>query len=237
MIEKLIITSRTTEVDAVSKRITESFKNSGLGSDAHLNGIFSELEPYSQKLTASIRQSKAESNLDEEDEKRDGEVRGLNYMLLGYLHNPDPAIRSAAEAVAKVFDKYGVSVTGESYASESSLVTSMLDDLSKPNLQEAIAAMPGCTEQIAALQTAQDEFEAARVAYDEQKAKEETRENATELKKAVAGIINDKLVIYLRAMMQVDEATYGDFGRTVDEIISENNEVVKRRRKKPVVTN
>jgi hypothetical protein len=237
MIEKLIITSRTTEVDAVSKRIIESFKNSGLGSDANLSGIFSELEPYSQKLSAAIRQSKAESNLDEEDEKRDDEVRGLNYMLLGYLHNPDPAIRSAAEAVAKVFDKYGVSVTGESYASESSLVTSMLDDLSKSNLQEVIAAMPGCTEQIAALQTAQDEFEAARVAYDEQKAKEETRENATELKKAVAGIINDKLVVYLRAMMQVDEATYGDFGRTVDEIISENNEVVKRRRKKPVVTN
>lgn len=236
MIEKLIITSRTTEVDAASVRITESFKKSGLAGDAHLNGIFSELEPYSKKLTEAIRQSNAESTLDKKDEKRDDEVRGVNYMLLGYLHNPDSVIKEAAEAVAKVFDKYGVSVTGESYASESSLINSLLGELGKPGLQNAIAAMPVFAEQISALQIAQDEFEDARVTYEEQKAKEGIRENATELKKKVAGIINDKLVVYLRAMMQVDETTYGDFGRTVGEIISNNNETVKRRRKKPVVT-
>ena len=47
-------------------------------------------------------------------------------------------------------------------------------------------------------------------------------------------IINDKLVVYLRAMIQVDESTYGDFTRTIAEIIDDNNEVVKKRRKKPV---
>jgi hypothetical protein len=33
-------------------------------------------------------------------------------------------------------------------------------------------------------------------------------------------------------MIQLDDATFGDFGRTVGEIIAENNETVKRRRKK-----
>jgi len=49
----------------------------------------------------------------------------------------------------------------------------------------------------------------------------------------VVNLINDKLVVYLRAMMQVNDATYGDIGRTVGEIIDANNEVVKKRRKKP----
>jgi hypothetical protein len=39
--------------------------------------------------------------------------------------------------------------------------------------------------------------------------------------------------LYLKVMVQLDEATYGDFARTVATIIAENNEAVKRRNKKP----
>ncbi len=46
-------------------------------------------------------------------------------------------------------------------------------------------------------------------------------------------IINNKLVTYLRAMIMVDEPTYGDFARTIAQMIEDNNEVVKKRRKKP----
>jgi hypothetical protein len=57
--------------------------------------------------------------------------------------------------------------------------------------------------------------------------------NATALKKEVIDVINNQLVVYLDAMMLVDEATYGAFGRTVAEIIDTTNEMVKKRRKKP----
>jgi hypothetical protein len=104
--------------------------------------------------------------------------------------------------------------------------------LGKPNTETPIAAMPGCAEQVAALQTSQDDFETARITHEEEKAGEITEKNATTLKKEVVKMINDKLVVYLRAMMQADDATYGDFGRTVGQIIADNNEVVKRRRNK-----
>ncbi len=58
-------------------------------------------------------------------------------------------------------------------------------------------------------------------------------ENATTIKKEVVNIINNNLVVYLRAMEQVDEPTYGNFARTIAQIIANNNEVVKKRRKKP----
>jgi hypothetical protein len=38
--------------------------------------------------------------------------------------------------------------------------------------------------------------------------------------------------VYLRAMEVVDVETYGAFARTIATIIAENNEVVKKRRKK-----
>ena len=86
---------------------------------------------------------------------------------------------------------------------------------------------------ITALQSAQAEFEAARIACEAEKAKESTEQNATTVKKAVVRIINERIVVYLRAMEIVDETAYGAFARTIAQIIADNNEVVKKRRKKP----
>jgi len=233
MLEKLISQSRVTEVDAVSIRTIGAYKNTGLSSDAHLVKIYSALESESALLTSAIRRLKDESVLEEKDEVRDDNVRAVHYLTMGFLHHPDPAVKAAAEAVEKVFDNYGLSITGESYATESSLVNSLLADLAKPKLQAAIALLSGLSEIIAALQAAQTDFEETRIAYEEEKAKEGTLENATAIKLEVVAIINDQLVVYLRAMIQVDEPTYGNFARTIAEIIADNNEVVKKRRKKP----
>ncbi len=45
-------------------------------------------------------------------------------------------------------------------------------------------------------------------------------------------LLNGKLVVYLNAMAIVNEDTYGSFVRTVAQIIADNNDNVKRRRKK-----
>lgn len=232
MIEKIILTSRTTEVDAVSLRMIGTYKKTSLSSDAHLASIFTDLETDLVRLTSAIKRLKAVSELEEKDEVRDDKVRAIHYLLMGLLHHPDPAVQNPAKEVEKVFDSYGLSILVESYATESALITSLLGDMAKPKLQTAIAALSGCAELIAALQLAQTGFETTRIAYEEEKAEEGTLENATLIKKEVANIINDNLVVYLRTMIQVNEATYGHFARTIAQIIADNNDVVKKRRKK-----
>ena len=233
MIQKLMTNSRVTEIDAVSIRIIGAYKNTGLSSDAHLVKIFSELESESANLTIAINRMKADSKLEVKDEVRDDKVRASYYLVMGYLHHPDAAIKAAAQEVEKTFDNYGLKITDESYATESSLVNSLLADLAKPKLQAAIATLSGLAEVITALQAAQTDFEQTRIAYEEEKAKEGTLENATAIKKEVTTIINNKLVVYLRAMLMVDEATFGNFTRTIAEIVADNNEVVEKRSKKP----
>ncbi|WP_346863111.1 DUF6261 family protein [uncultured Draconibacterium sp.] len=233
MIEKIIFNSRTTEINAVSMRMIGGYKNTTLSSDVHLSSMFTDLESESALLTSSINRSKAESELDEKDSLRDQQVRALFYLVKGYLHHPQADVKSAAETVEKVLDRYGLNITGESYSIESSLLVSMLDDLLKQKLQDAIALLPGCAEVKTALQTAQTDFETTRVAYEEEKAHEGTEQNATTIKKAVVGIINERIVVYMRAMELVEEPTYGDLARTIATIIAENNEVVKKRRKTP----
>jgi hypothetical protein len=232
MIDNLKSTSRVTEVDAVSMRMLGAYQTTSLSSDPHLSTMFTELESLSAALTAAINRSKAESDLEEKDEARDTQIRALYYLVMGFLHHPDAAIQQAAQTVDKVFEKYGVSITGESYATESSLIASLLNDLSKQKAQDAIALLPGCADVITALQAAQQAFEAARITYEQEKAQESTQASATKQKPELVALINDKIVVYLRAMEVVDVETYGAFARTIATIIAENNEVVKKRRKK-----
>jgi hypothetical protein len=231
MIEKMIHTSRTTEVAATSTRIVEAYKNSGLSTDAHLPNMFTTLETRTNALTLAIRRTKAESELEAKDEGRDQPVRGLFFLIKGHTTHPDAEIRTAAMKLEKVIDKYGLKIISESFATESALVNSLLGDLAAPEMQAALALLPGCVEILASLQTAQTAFDTARVAYETERARESTQANASELKKEVLAFINDKVVAYLRGMEAVDEPVYGEFARTVATIIANNNLVVKKRRK------
>ncbi|MGE4290545.1 MAG: DUF6261 family protein [Salinivirgaceae bacterium] len=229
MIEKLNSKSRATEVAATGTRLIEAFKSSGLSTDAHLPGMFTTLETRINALTLAIRRTKTESELEAKDEGRDQPVRGLDFLIKAYTVHPDAAIRAAALKLEKVFDKYGLKMISESFATESALVNSLLGDLAAPEMQAALALLPGGAEMLAALQTAQSEFDTARVAYETERAREGTQANATELKKEVLAFINDKVVLYLRGMEAVSEATYGEFARTVATIIADNNVVIKKR--------
>ncbi len=228
--EKLSSNSRTTEVDIAATRIVGAHENTAPRGDLALDGMVTSLGETGAHLTEAINRSKTLSKLDGYDVERDGGLRSLNYLITGYSHHPDPAIRGAAEALAGEFGKYGVTVAHQSYGIESSLINSLLGDLGKPELQPAIAALSGCAELIAALQAANTAFEQAYLLYQEEKASEGAEMNATDLKKEVLAIINDKLTVYLDAMMLTDPAGYGNFVGTVAAIIAENNEAVRRRR-------
>ncbi|HKJ78268.1 MAG TPA: DUF6261 family protein, partial [Prolixibacteraceae bacterium] len=221
MIAKLLSKSRTTEVDGTAGRIISAYQNTSLNTDPNLEKIFSPLQNYSQQLTEAINRLKGKSTQQTNDEARDEKITGLYYLLVSFSHHPDDSIRSAALNLLGIFDNYGLEMKEESYTTESALVNSLLNDYSKPKQQADIALVPQCAEYIAALQTAQTNFEDNRVAYEEARAEEGTLENATAIKKEVVGLVNKQLVPYLNVMAQLDDATYGNFARTVEEIISE----------------
>lgn len=230
--EKLLSTSRTTEAADASTRMIVAFGRWDFETDTHLTGIFNNLIPLTERLTAAIRRIKAESVLQEKNEVRDNSLRGFHYLLLGFMHHPNPEIKAAAVTLENVFDNYGLKITGESYASESALISSLLVDLGKEEYAAPIAAVPGCGDMLESLAIAQHDFEETRVTWEREKAKEGVIENATELKKEVVAIINENLVVYLSAMQQVNAEIYEEFANTIAVIIAENNETVKRRAKK-----
>ena len=232
MIEKLMTNSRVTEVNDVATRMSGVFQTSGL-TDAILTAHFTILNAANLELSKAIRRSKAESDLEAKDEVRDQAVRSLYYLIKGFTHHPVAVINESALLLLSVFDNYGLSLTQESYTTESSLISSMLLEFQKPEYAMHIANLSGCAELLQSVTTAQSDFEQARIAYETEKAQDGMVANATEIKKQVVEIVNNKIGIYLLAMEHLVGAAFDVFAATCATIIAENNEQVRRRQQKP----
>ncbi len=231
MLNKLIYYSRTTEINATTARIISAYQQANLSEDAYLSGVFTALEQQNTQLSDAINRSNYESVLAEKDDVRDKLVKGIHYLLMGFVLHPDTVIQEAAMKVKAVFDRYGVGIASETYASESSLINALLRDFQEGSIQTALTQIPGCVAMCESLQTAQTDFEQTRLEYEKQSSIEAQLKSASDIKKEVVKIINDQLLVYLTAMNQVQPQVYGDIYLTIDKIIETNNNTVKNRRK------
>lgn len=229
-LNKLHINSRVAEVNAFTIRLIKLYKKGDWSKDAYLTNLFKDLEACSNSLTTAINRSKVVSLLEEKDEVRDDKLRALYYFLTGLSYHPEQKTQFAAQALLEVYQRYGMAIISENYAVETALIASLIEDLAAESLKSSINALSGCAALIEGLHKAQDDFEKTRVEYEEQKAVESVQENATAIKHKVLKLINEKLIPYLQAMSQVDEAKYGSLTHTLAEITQDNNQTVKKRK-------
>lgn len=232
MIPFLIANSRNTEVDGTAAQTINGYNATTLNTDANLEKIMNPIKDKSILLSTAIGRLKIKSVQFTNDEIRGERIDGLYFLLLSSTHNPKEKIKQAAFILLELFEQYGTKMKKESYTRESSLVNSLLNDYKTAKALAAIADVPQCADYIAALQAAQSNFENNRLSFETAQAQEGTQENASALKKEVVDLLNGQLIPYLNVMVQLDDATYGAFTRTLAEIISANNEVVKKRGKK-----
>ena len=219
---KLSSRLRVTETDSASDALVRLFKAAGLKDD-FLSGAFAELEDLSARLTTAIRQDTVSSRLDEKDAARDAAVRDLGTLIQGYTAIPVAEKKAAARRLDAVFSKYGKKIVNETYASESSLIESLLEDLGA--LEAETKLLEGVAELAAALRKAQDEFNAAN--DDFVAAKGARSESASQVKKELTSLVNLKIVPYLSAVGVSD--AYKDFAAKVEAEIARANNAAERR--------
>ena len=232
--KKLKSTARVTELDTVSDVLVRLYKaDTAVAGDNYLKGVMAEVGEYSDKITSAIKSDKTASTLDAADAKRDEIIRSLGTLLNGYAVIPVADKKAAAEKLLAVFGKYK-GITGESYANESSLVESMLEDFAADSLADSIKALEGVSSYLADLRAAQDEFNKANDEFTA--ASTNKGESATSLKKPLLSAINDKLVPYLTAMNLANKAVYGDFATKAEAEIEKVNASVMKRGKTTATT-
>ena len=211
----------------IYKEAVANNPDGAIAKDSALAEIVKEIEQKSAGITTAINKDKLSTSLEEADAKRDELIRQLGTLLIGYGAIPIADKKAAAEKLLATYEKYGKSITQESYARESSLIESMLEDFANAMLADAIKALNGVADLLAALRTAQDDFNAANdTATAALTAK---GESAYALKKPLLAAINEKLVPYVTAMSAI-QPEYADFAAKADVEISKANASVGKKK-------
>ncbi len=230
---KLNTSVKVTELGDTALRLVKAFKAvAAVQNDAFLTKTFAEIEKQATVMTSAVKSDQALSKLEEADAKRDQAIRVLDKLLKGYENIPLENLKTHAKKLAEIFKKYGVKITGENYASQSTLINSLLGDFSATELKTSIEALAGVKEALAEIQTKQNAFAALRSDYEKAQVSQKEKSSATSLRKPLLELINKKAVPYLVAMSIAQPELFKNLTAEASEIITSTNEAIKARSKK-----
>lgn len=230
---KLNTSVKVTELGDTALRLVKAFKAvAAVQNDAFLTKTFAEIEKQATVMTSAVKSDQALSKLEEADAQRDQSIRVLDKLLKGYENIPLENLKTHAKKLAEIFKKYGVKITGENYASQSTLINSLLGDFSATELKPSIEALAGVKEALAEIQTKQNAFAALRSDYEKAQVSQKEKSSATSLRKPLLELINKKAVPYLVAMSVAQPELFKNLTAEASEIITSTNEAIKARSKK-----
>lgn len=230
---KLNTSVKVTELGDTALRLVKAFKAVvAVQNDAFLTKTFAEIEKQATVMTSAVKSDQALSKLEEADAQRDQAIRVLDKLLKGYENIPLENLKTHAKKLAEIFKKYGVKITGENYASQSTLINSLLGDFSATELKPSIEALAGVKEALAEIQTKQNAFAVIRSDYEKAQVSQKEKSSATSLRKPLLELINKKAVPYLVAMSVAQPELFKNLTAEASEIITSTNEAIKARSKK-----
>lgn len=223
---------RVAELDTLSDVLVRLYKDSCaagsvLSKDANLSLIMADVERLSAEITTAIKSERVSSSLDEADSARDEIIRNIGDALAGYAAIPVASKKAAAQNLLAIFSKYGKQITQKSFAEESSLIESMLEDFGVESVKTQVASLDGVGELIDSLRSAQDSFNKANDDYIN--AVSDRGESASSVKKSLLSVLNDRLVLYLSAVALL--ADYKDLASKFGNEIARANAAVRGRKK------
>lgn len=215
--KKFLATSSVAKISEVAMSIISAFDKQPIA-DVKLNQLIDELRQKSAEMTTAIKRAKTLSNLSELDAVRDQQWIAIVHLVDGYTYSPFAPVRDAAKRFNAVIERYGAGLAYENYASESAHLESALEDFAATDLVAAQALLSGVPELVQQLRQAQTAFHDARVQFGQTQAEEDNFVAASTIKKEVVNIINNKIILYLSAMLILDAQTYERFAKTIEEL-------------------
>lgn len=225
---------RITVADTVSDVLVRLYKDAllenpdgDIAKDKNLSEIMNDIEKQSKNITTAINRDKVSTSLEHADTKRDEFIYQLFTLIAGYAAIPIADKKAAALKLLSITSKYK-GIARATYAQESSLIESMLEDFADSGLTSSIEMLEGVADLIKAIRIAQDEFNAASdsvtIAFIEK------GEPAYALKKPLLNAINEKLVPYITAMSAIN-LEYKNFSEKADIEINKANQSTSKKTK------
>ncbi len=215
---KILYSARTAEIISVGDSVVQLYneQEGSLSNDRFLAAIIPKIEQLTQDMTAAYNRDKIKSELVEADELRSDALSSLSSLIDAHAIIPLEEKQAAAKTVKAVLDKHGKAIV--------SLLNALFSNL----LLVSIDLLDGVKDKIESLRTAQKAFDELYVSYTTAMS---NAASATSYRKSLLAEVNEKLVTYLSAMVQVFPEEYGQFAENVEQSIVQVNGAVQTRSK------
>lgn len=207
--DKIKTTIRNAELNNLVTSLLQAYDDAKNNlKDNFLEKYFQQVRPLSEELNIAIKRSRLQSDLSDKDSVRDEKIRTINTVLKGYVALPVPEMAEAAKRLSAIFGKYTVDIASCSYVEESGFIQSLLTDFETQTAQSDIKKLSGFDTAVAELKAAQDEFQQAYYDYESAMSQEGKQASATNVKKPLLLLFNDKILPYLGSMQAEEGYTY-----------------------------
>jgi len=163
----------------------------------------------------------------EKDAERDRAHHGLTKYTRGMQAHRDPAIAQAAQRLYGIIRQFGIILSSESYAVESSRIKALVDELADSR-NSADVELVGLGDHITALRLAEEAFSKAHIELLNSKADIGVIPHISDLLNPMRKLLRHT-VDYVAVMEVVDPNKWSDTVEKVDEIIIELNARVRAR--------
>ena len=195
--------SAITAIDTLALNVAELLKQLS-ETDENVAFIRAKITELQQLLNSAIKRDKVYSGLDEADRERDEVLKKIDATLNGLAALPVNEIAEAAKVLLSEWKKYTLSISGEGYEKESSLIESFYADALKHSAE--IKALPGFQILLDALRAKEDAFKAKTDSF--VKAQAAGAKSATAIKKELIAFINSCLLPYLESRVIIKGGVY-----------------------------
>ncbi len=229
---KLIKTVRVAELNGTLNNILQAHADTGIEGDAALQSIIDELLAQNQELTTALEQNRQLSEMEKYDETRDQAYRSVYYFLHGHTFVPEGTLPYVpAKTLFSVVEKYGLGINSLSYDEQTGQLNSLLEELSSESNQQHMNTIPFVGGMVDTLKQAQADFIGAYSNYATKLSEMKGSKSATELKHEILKTLNDKLVMYMRAMSQIMGNKHQSFASELSMFINKTNQNINERQR------
>lgn len=218
------------EVDALlSKIILESENFEFLPESFMAVTLIPSLKNLNSKLVASTEHVKVKSELEEADAELDKATRCVINLSEGFSEFPEETIANSAKLINRIVGQHGMSLIHFNYSKQWSYTTAILDDLSQPTLQEALANIPLLNTAILEMGNKFNALAEKHANYQYLLSEDNSIVTATEIKRESLRMLRKDFIPYLDLMARTQGGIYEAFNRVVKQLVNNANAIVKGR--------
>jgi hypothetical protein len=148
-----------TETTDITSRVSEKITNAAIA-DQYLTDETTKMDDLSSEMSDGLGTPKGKALSDlyqAADMLRDNLLFVLITLVKGFAAWDHAPTNAAAKQINTIVKAHGTEIAKKSYEMESALLTSLLNDLSKPEANAALATL-GLTDLVAELKAAQQTF-------------------------------------------------------------------------------